>query len=184
MIRVALVLLLFSLFSGCLQDLGMAPMQPSAQLTDAEYAVLAALVDSVIMSPADSTLILRDSTTPGLFQQPAELDSALTRMLLRVGQEVPGLKAETMQDFKAKNLFHTYILNPPKIHPGCIRSSSTTRFFPMLEVSRVGLSADGQQALAYVGHAPAPLAGYGACYVLSRQAGRWTIVGGLMMWIS
>jgi len=51
------------------------------------------------------------------------------------------------------------LLYPLKILSRCVRSSSTTRVFPMLDVSRVGRSSDGRQAIAYVGFAIAPLAG-------------------------
>ena len=182
MARAVLFLLLIILLPGCPQYLGVAPSQPAGEMTDAGYAVLSSLVDSVIVHPSDSMLVLRDSTTSGLFQH--DLDSELTRVLLRVSQEIPSLKTETMQDFKSKNLTHTYIQDPLKIHPRCVRSSSTTRSFPMLEVSRVGFSSDGQQSLAYVGHSGAPLSGYGAYYVLSRQGGRWMMIGSYMIWIS
>lgn len=180
--RTALSLAVALSLLGCLNDLGVTPTQSSSEMPDAEYAVLAAIIDSVIARPSDSLFVLGDSTRSGIFEYDHE--GALTRVLSHMSQHVPALTAETMQDFTTKNLTSTYILEPQKIHPKCVRSGSTTRTFPMLEVSRVGFSADGQQALAYVGHSDMPLSGGGIYYVLSRPGGKWTILGSLMIWIS
>jgi hypothetical protein len=113
-----------------------------------------------------------------------DVDSALTDILQRIGQHITALKTETILDFKAKNLTRFCVVNPTSIDPRCVRSSATTAAYPMLSVSRVGFSADGQQALAYVGCVYAPLVGSGAYYVLSRQDRKWNIIAGEMIWIS
>jgi hypothetical protein len=173
-----LVLMIF----GCSKDHSVVPIEPADEISDAEYSVLAAIVDSVIIGPSSPTLVVYDSTSCGVFS--SAVDSALTSLLQRIGQHITALKAETILDFKAKNLTRSCVVNPKKIDPRCVLSSATTVAYPMLSVSRVGFSIDGQQALAYVGCVYAPLAGSGVYYVLSREGEKWKIIGGEMIWIS
>jgi hypothetical protein len=139
-------------------------------------------MDSLLGESTISTIVLDDSTQPGTFGSP--IDSALIQMLERVGQHLPGLKQETVSDFIGKNLRRTYIDDPKRIHPACVRSSETDVTFPWCGVSRVGFSSDGGQALVYVGIVWAPLAGAGEYYMLSRNQGVWVISGSVMIWIS
>jgi hypothetical protein len=161
-----------------------APTQPphSDEITNAEYTVLATIIEPQFSSPADSVLVLVDSTSSGT--SGSNLDSMLTIALQYVNQQVPTLGLETMKDFKSKNLTHTSIQNPLSISPACVLSSKTHQSYPIIEVSRVGFSTNGQQALAYVGSTHAPLAGEGSYYVLSKENGKWVIVGTVLDWIS
>jgi hypothetical protein len=156
--------------------------QPSSEITNAEFTVLATIVSTLHVSSSDSVLVLIDSTWSGASDY--NLDSNLTNTLQYVNQNIPTLKPETMQDYKSKNLTHTYIQNPLSIHPACVLSSKAHQSYPMIEVSRVGFSTDGQQALAYVGSTLGPLAGMGSFYVLSKENGTWVIVGVVLAWIS
>jgi hypothetical protein len=167
---------------GCTKDESVVSTEPADAITSAEYEVLAAIVDSVIIRPSSPTLVVYDSTSCGMFTR--NVDSTLTATLQYVRQHITTLKAETMVDFKAKNLTRVCVVNPTDIDPRCVRSSASTVAYPVLSVSRVGISTDGKQALAYAGCVYAPLAGSGAYYVLSRQDGRWKIIGGVMIWIS
>ncbi len=180
--RIALLTSLLVISSGCSGHQPVEPTEPSDIITSAEYAVLAAIVDSVVFVPSNSVLILRDSTRPGISSY--DIDSALTSTLQYVARDIAVLKAETMLDFKAKNLTHFYIDSPTDIDPRCVRSSTSSAVYPMLEVSRVGFSVDGRQALAYVGYTYAKLAGSGIYYVLSWQDAKWKISGAAMIWIS
>jgi hypothetical protein len=175
-------LFLLLAFSGCSNSEALAPLQPPDEIPSREYAVLAAVVDSLLVHLSDTTLIVRDSTTSGIFSY--DLDTALANTLLLVQQSSTALKEETMRDFKTKNLIHTYIQDPSRIHPRCVRASTAGLSYPIFDVGRVGFSGDGQQALAYVGFSSAPLAGSGHYYVLSQHYGRWIIIGQYMIWIS
>jgi hypothetical protein len=152
------------------------------EISAGEYTVLQTIIDSLYFSHNDSLLILRDSTTTGLYSY--NLDSAITSNLQYVKQHINPLKIETMEDFKIKNLTHTYIQNPVKVHPACVYPNQARIGYPTIEVSRVGFSSDGNQAIAYIGRIDAPLAGSGCYHVLSQNQGKWVIIGVVMIWIS
>lgn len=180
MTRTVFSLALLLGLSGCLSDFGEGPT-PYGNMTNADYAVLATVVGPLVSRPSDSVIVLQDSTQLGIFSHYDE--DALDQVLLYLGQNIPALQDETMQDFKNKNLNPTYIGYPSKVHPACVRSGSTTRLFPWLSVGRVGFSLDGQQALAYVGYRGTPLGGYGFYSVLSRHEGLWTVIATRTAWI-
>jgi hypothetical protein len=167
-------------FGGCGEST--APTQSSDDITNSEYIVLATIVDSLYHYSSDSVLILIDSTCTGI--DGYNLDSSLTVTLQYVHQYISTLKSETMQDFKAKNLTSVYIQNPLRIHPACVLSCKIQEHYPIIEVSRVGFSIDGLQALAYVGRTAAPLAGAGYYHVLSKEHGKWIIIGTVVIWIA
>jgi hypothetical protein len=179
--RLILSIIIALVFTGCSRDETTAPIQPqtSDDLTNAEYTVLATITDSLHSYHTVSKLFLWDSTNSGINFY--DSDSTLFQYLQ---QNVSTLRTETLQDFTSKNLVHTYIQNPTKIHPACVYSSTAPGSFPWMSVSRVGFSSDGQQALAYVGRIDAPLAGAGCIYVLSQKNGRWVIDGIVIIWIS
>ena len=159
-----------------------APTQSSGEITNTEYTVLATIVDSLYHYSLDSVLVLIDSTSSGA--DGYNEDNSLTNILQYVKQHISTLKLETMQDFKSKNLTHVYIRNPVGIHPACVLSSKAHQLYPRIQVSRVGFSTNGLQALAYVGRVDAPLAGAGCYHVLSKERGKWIITGIVMIWIS
>jgi hypothetical protein len=180
--RFASILILLILLFGCSKNEITAPAQRSPTITADEYVVLAALMDSLLGRATVSTIVIGDSTDAGIFSQPT--DSALTLELQYVSQHLTMLSTETMFDFKVKNLTRAYIDAPKSIHRVFVRSSDTNMVFPSCQVSRVGFSFDGKQALVYSGIVWAPLAGFGSYYVLSRAQGMWIIVGSVMVWIS
>jgi hypothetical protein len=177
-------LLIILVLCGCSKKETTGPTQPQppGEITNGEYAVLAAIIDTVYFYATDSTLVVQDTTSPGVYTY--NIDSTLTELLQYVGQHVTALKAETMENFKAKNLTHTYIQNPSSICLTCVLSSMANTAYPVIEVSRVGFSSDGQQALTYVGFTEAPLVGAGNYYVLSQEHGKWVIIGSVGIWIS
>lgn len=180
--RLLICIILMLTSWSCTRDFGVQTNEPSASVTEAEYVVLAAIVDSIVSPKSPAALILDDSTTSGLFSNDA--DSALTKMLQYVGQHMSTLKSETILDFKSKNLIRYRLVTPAGIDPRCVRRSESNAIYPSISVSRVGFSSDNQQALAYVGIVDAPLAGWGSAYLLARQDERWKIVAEVMMWIS
>lgn len=54
----------------------------------------------------------------------------------------------------------------------------------IMGLSRVGFSADGTQALLYLGNQWHWLAGRGYVWLLSRVGGGWVVERGVMIWIS
>lgn len=182
-LRVCTFLLFVLVLFGCTtKETAPTETQPSNKISNAEYIVLNMIVDSLYHSPADSVLVLQDSTSSGTYGN--NLDSALTNILQYVQQHISALSAETIQDFKSKNLTRTFIQNPLSVHPACVLSSKTQRIYPSISVSRVGFRSDGSQALAYVGNMNAPLAGEGCYFVLSWERGSWIIIGSVLIWIS
>jgi hypothetical protein len=177
----ALFIIILLMFSGCLKEQFVSPTQQTDAIAEAEYAVLSTIVTSALGVPLDSIVVVQDSTNPGTHS--ADPDD-LTALLVHLSQEIPVLESTTIGDYREKNTTRTYVQTPSKIHPGCVRASSTTKHFPAMDVSRVGFNADGQQALAYVGFTIGPLAGAGVCYVLARHNGSWAIIGSSMIWIS
>ncbi len=176
---VSLIIILIT-FGGCGEST--EPTQSSDEITNTEYLVLATIVNSLYHYSSDSVLVLIDSTCTGTYGY--NLDSSLTNILLYVNQHISTLKFETMQDFKSKNLTYVYIQNPLRIHPTCVLSSKAQKHYPIIEVSRVGFSTNGLEALAYVGRMDEPLAGAGCYHVLSKEHGKWIITGIVMIWIS
>jgi hypothetical protein len=183
-LRKLFYILMALVLSGCLKKESTTPTESyqSDAITDTEYSVLAAIVDSFQLSPTNTILIVQDSTSAGIYG--LNLDSTISQTLQYVNQHIPTLTSETMVDFKLKNLSYTKIQNPAKIHPSCVLSSTTNQIYPLLSVSRVGISSDGQQALAYVGCTFAPLAGAGDYYILIQVEGKWKIIGSVLIWIS
>ena len=181
--RIYILILVVLILFGCSEE-NTTPTEPQStdKISDAEYTVLRTIIDSLYYFTTDSQLVLRDSTTSGLYSY--NLDSALTSTLQYVHDHINTLKAETMQDFKFKNLMRTYIQSPLKVHPACVLSSQAHKGGPSIEISRVGFSADGKQAVAYVGRMDEPLAGTGCYHVLSQEKGKWIIIGIVMIWIS
>ena len=181
--RICIPILVFLTLLGC-SNKNTAPTESQSinEISDAEYAVLHTIIDSLYFFHTDSLLVLRDSTTTGLYF--SNLDSAITNSLQYVQRHVNSLKAETMEDYKFKNLTHMYIQNPAKVHPACVLSNQALIGYPSIEVSRVGFSSDGKQAIAYVGRTDAPLAGFGCYHILSQNQGKWVIIGIVMLWIS
>ncbi len=177
----ALVLAL-ALF-GCSKTETTAPPQETQMtMTTDEYAVLSALMDSLLGGYSVPAIILEDSTQTGIFAEPT--DSALSQTLRYVGEHLVSLKTETIDDFKGKNLHHAYIDSPRTVHPAFVRASEGNFTFPSCAVSRVGFSPDRGQALVYAGIVWAPLAGGGSYYVMVRVQNRWVIYESVMVWIS
>ena len=178
-IPILFVLILF----GC-SNKSISPTESQSidEISAAEYTVLQTIIDSLYFFHTDSLLVLRDSTTTGLYSY--NLDSAITSNLQYVQKHINSLNVKTMEDFKFKNLTHTYIQNPVKVHPACVHPNQAHIGYPSIEVSRVGFSSDGKQAIAYVGRTDAPLAGSGCYHVLSQDQGKWVIIGVVMIWIS
>jgi len=173
------------LYVACSRSEITAPSPPprsSPSITSDEYSVLAALMDSLLGRTSVDIIVLYDSTDSGVFL--GSTDSALTVTLAYVSQNFPELESETVMDYKAKNLEHAYIDDPKKVYTSCLRASQTDKVFPSCQVSRVGLAADGEQALVYVGMSWAPLAGGGAYYLLSRINGSWIVIRSVGTWIS
>jgi hypothetical protein len=50
--------------------------------------------------------------------------------------------------------------------------------------SRVGFSADGDEAVALIGYRCGDLCGSGGLYILVKEDGNWKVQEGLMMWQS
>ncbi len=180
--RISVFVVALVLFSGCDKKEATGPVQPSPSFTADEYIVLAALMDSLVTPDSVPLMVVEDSTSGGTFSNTA--DSALARLLRDVGQQLTQLKSETSANFVAKNLTRSYVDAPKSIHPAFVRRSETSQEFPSCQVSRVGLSSDGQQALVYAGFAWATLAGHGSFYLLSRVQGGWIISDSIMIWIS
>ena len=183
-LRLLASMLVILMLSGCSRMETAAPTQPpsSETITADEYAVLSALIDSLYPKSAATTMIVHDSTSTGIYQD--NLDSVMTLLLQHLAQYVPVLKAETMLDFKTKNLTRAYIQDPVSIHPNCILSSTSQTVYPWFEVSRVGFRSDRQQAIAYIGHMIVPRAGLGTYYVLFRDNNKWRITGFMNSWVS
>lgn len=175
------VLLLLITTLACSREESIVSSEPTDEISKSEYEVLAAVVDSMILGRSDKLLVVEDSTSWGSFM---EGDSALTAMMERIGEHLLSLRPETVLDFKSKNATRTYVENPKSIDERCVHSGTSAAVFPRMDVSRVGFSSDGQQALVYVGCVSAPLAGAGAYYLLSRQHGAWVITASTMVWIS
>jgi hypothetical protein len=172
----------FALFA-CSKSGPVAPTQlVPTEMTDQEYDVLAALIDSVYPHSPDSILVVRDSTDAGIHAY--NQDSILAVVLLEAQQHLPSLSRETMTDFRRKNHSATYIQNPLRIDSTFVRASATGRIYPAFTVGRVGFGFNGEQALAYVGHIAAPLAGEGVYYLLSVEQGKWRVTGSHLIWIS
>ena len=176
------ILFIFVLFGCSKEYTAPTEYQSTDKISDAEYTVLRTIIDSLYYFLTDSQLVLRDSTTSGLDSD--NLDSALTDILQHVQGHINALKVETMENFKFKNLTNTYIQSPVRVHPACVLSSQAHYPFPSIEVSRVGFSPDGKQAVAYIGCVSAPLVGSGCYHVLSQEQGKWIIIGIVMIWIS
>jgi hypothetical protein len=189
MMKRALPSLFLSLvLTGCPQNLSVQPSPANSGITDAEYAALRVVVEPVIGGSPQPLFVLSDSTRGAIGDGTTRerIDTALTYILTVISQGFPGLKTETMLDFKEKNLAHFYISRPAAVHLKCVLQSATQQQVPWLEISRVGFSRDNLQALAYAGYVHGPLAGIGYYYLLSRPSstGKWTVVGTFMAWIS
>jgi hypothetical protein len=178
-LRHILFLLFILLFGGC-----SGPTQPipSSYLSDSEYAVLHHIVSTQYPHYADSVIFIADSTSSHVFA--SDMDSALSEFLGYIRQHLPDLAPTTEEDFKTKNRAPTYVAKPRSICSTSLLTGRRTFRLPFFEVSRVGFSADRRQALAYVGCVEGPLAGSGACYVLTFRGDHWIILDGVSIWES
>jgi hypothetical protein len=170
-----LLLLALQAFSGCTES---TPPLDGIEMTDDEYYVLSNLFDYLLPNWRDSTVYLSDSTGPGVDR--FQLDSTLAL----VGRLVPQTRADASADFITKNRESVKIRRPSLISEGCILVSGRTLRYPLLGVSRVGFSSDGNQAMAFVAFTSYFLAGEGRIFVLQRVDGRWVIQGSVTLWIS
>jgi hypothetical protein len=172
---------------GCLDGELVTPGEPVDPIPDAEYAVLSTIFALEFQS-RDTVRLLTDSTSTGLYVDPhdptATLDQAMTRVLLGVSYDVPSLKQETMQDFKGKNLTPTFIMNPSKIHPNCLRGGPAGAMPNALQVSRVGFDRTGRQAVAFAGLHRRYGRVDGVYYVLAYQNDKWVVVGSSLIFQS
>jgi len=182
-LRIYIPIFVFLILFGCSnKDISPTESQSIDEISNAEYTVLQTIIDSLYFYHTDSILVLSDSTTTGLYSY--NLDSAISSNLQYVQKHINSLKVETMEDFKSKNLTHTYIQSPVKVHPACVHPNQAHTGYPYIEVSRVGFSSDGKQAIAYIGRTGAPLSGSGCYHVLSQEKGKWVIIGVVLIWIS
>lgn len=166
--RLILSLILILFLNGYSKDGIKEP--PESQLSAVEYTILATIINSPYFYTVDSVLVLEDSAFDGIFGY--DIDSILTARLEYVNQHLPALKLETIRDFKTKNLTKTYINDPLSIHPACVLSDKTDITFPQIEVSRVGISSDGKQALAYVERIGASLGSTRSYHLLVLENGK------------
>ena len=104
-------LLVFALLSSCSD-----PTAPSAHgtISQGEYAVLAAIVDSMFSHAQDSTIVLFDSTNPGT--SPAFIDSVFAY----IERHVPAARRDAMEDYRFKSLKNVLIDSPTSISPTCV----------------------------------------------------------------
>lgn len=172
--------LIVLLVSGCVEDTGVNSADDFSVISTDEYAVLASVVDSLFRSNTD-TLVIIDSTSNGSFTRD---DSSYSALLQYVSSHITDVREETVQDFIEKNRLPARIQKPSSIYPSGVLSSTTSRVYPVIQVSRVGLSTDGNQALVYVALTWGPLAGSGSFFLLSNDGGKWRIDSSVMIWIS
>jgi hypothetical protein len=174
-----LTIVIIQILSGCSE-----PSKPTIhdEITNDEYAALAAIVDTCYPYAKKSLIFLRDSTTSGVFFIP-EIDT----ILAHVKQAIPLLGTDVVENYKTKNMVRMRINTPTSICKTCVFINKwfyDKWYYPEMSVSRVGFSQDGLQALAYVGFIGAPLYGEGCYYVLQRLNGKWTLTDKYVVWIT
>ncbi len=136
--------------------------------TKDEYAVWASLVDTLLTCGHDSVIYLFDSTT--VRGDPKNL--------------VTTPRQDMIEDFQSRNQVSFTVGNPSLICPSCTLVSAQSSRTPFLQISRVGFSADGNQALCYFGLSLAPGEGWGAFVHFQRVHARWVEQARYIAWMS
>ena len=176
-----------------------ATATPSPEVTETEYVVYKALIETMYPTDSRGMIVIHDYTSQGLGlvnfdankfdyikKQMPELDRALwdsfqaqntaSRPLEdRFNLKVPvTLLSQTDFDaFFGKNGkgWDDYYLQYPKSQG-------------ILDLSRVGFNAKGDRALVYAGNQSYALAGAGYAVLLGLEDGQWKILNQVMVWIS
>jgi hypothetical protein len=169
-----------------------APLAP--EIVD-EYAVYSALIQTRYVETSGVELIvLQEQTTIEWVN-----DDALSYL----EQELAGVTPELLQDFadqnqgtrgleRAFNLSVDYVfISLAEQQELFSTDAGWSEFYDkypassgILYLSRVGFSAQPDQALVYVGHQSDYLLGVGFYYLLTHRDGAWTIVDEVFAWVS
>jgi len=159
-----------------------------------EYAVYKALIEAVYIREDTAWVVLREqATAPGNVKLVLEMAS----------ETIPELGADTVQAFErasaeaptlreAFDLSVTVALLSQQEEDAILRGGGGWDAFyqeypksrGLLAVSTVGFNLRKDQALVYVEHTLAPLAGTGEMVVLERKDGAWAVAPSALIWIS
>ena len=192
-----LALLLCSCGSGVPQatvpGLPEATVTPSPNIEAEEYAIYSALIrQNPIGYDLGSSFVVRENTM-------ADLD-----MFERTLENVHKLPSSLVDSYRSRNaasytldpnldIEQDYVLMPQEVFDEILgrRGSQWTDFeakYPgasgFILFSRVGFSADGDQALADMGYRCGDLCGAGGLYLLVKEDGNWKVQETLMAWQS
>jgi len=171
----------------------------SSPITPEEYAVYDAVIESLFLPSGVEMIVIGDHTAAGISASPAsqqDLDYLKENM-------APGLEAETLADFVAKNESSYLIEDHFSLEVPVVLLSNVQleEFFSaedgwntfysqfpnsqgVMTLSRVGFSVSKEQALMYVGNQADFLAGEGNYVLLSMEGGEWKVEMTVLAWIS
>ena len=169
-----------------------------------EYAVYLALLREGEPSRAMGPRVVREFTRAPLGYQPGKPQEWHDRTLKLLRKEMPGLGSDTFACF-ARRAARPARLEAERLQGSRVvltTSAEHSKFFGesgrgwdafhkqypdsagRWELSRVGFSADGRQALVCLGGQAGELVGMGSYHLLERIDGRWSVVGSATAWIS
>lgn len=211
--RVALGLVGVAVVFACTTDLPLGPRSDARPTLDErtwseDCAPMIAALDTFALHVRAASLVIADSTTRyvmGPFDEAAEsyrkalidsldLDPAIWADLIQRNEtsvplchdvpahlEVPAIRASALREAQADSLDQRWEL---AFDPWRYQATRHAGWPYVAEVSRVGRSSDGSQALVAVGGMCGGLCGSGWLIVLDRDGDHWRVRGMLMTWVS
>lgn len=191
-----LLLVLLSL-AACTGQATPVPQTTTPPVNLEEQAVFAALLQQKYGST--NSLVLRDTTATD-----AEGVSNTETVLQYVLKNTHGLEADTLDNFRVRNVTATLLSNDMNLGAGYVllHQSDLNQIFAqnqdgwqvfyerfpdapgILSLSRVGFNAHFDQALVYLGIQSQWLNGSGHYFLLEKVKGIWTIDQTVQTWIS
>lgn len=188
-------LLIASLFMASCIGNEAAPPSTVAE----EYAVYAALIESLYSAQDTALLVIKDRTAVGISPNES-LDSETEYIRKELGAAI---ESETLDDYRAKNrqpiqLAQDFALDVPyvllseaEVAEVFEQDGGWAQFYTIypdsqgiMTLSRVGFSAQMDEALVYIGNQADYRAGRGYYVLLTKKEGVWTVDDMVIAWIS
>ncbi|MBE0643255.1 MAG: hypothetical protein IH600_04180 [Bacteroidetes bacterium] len=162
-------------------------------LTDDEYAVWSATLDSLVVWEKDDVVVLQISTDS------YPLHDSTTAVYLRNQLKVPD---DAIQHYKERNaqpatierkltLDVEYVLLSAADIQDMITQGGYEEIYKrypnsngVTTLSRVGFSANRGTAVVYLSHTPGFLAGAGWAVLCRKVSGRWQVTASTVVWVS
>lgn len=176
--KIASIVLIAAALGACGEPVGEKP-------DDDEYAVWAAVIDSLWGERPPARLALDSTSTVYALPGPDQEDAEFFRRLVREGR----VAREMVDGLDTANA------RPARVHPGRL-PLSRVRMMPdvvavvarsyagRVTLSRVGFDAARQRALVSVSMVCGGICGSGGLFELAREGGRWRIVAEHVAWVS